>query len=149
VYSYLGLLEWSKILFPIPGGTIHIFLSLCLWAFSLFCEMKYPVSWNYRIIAYPELEEIHNEHEVQLLYPHSHSKAWTHVWEWYPNTPWTLLAWGHAHCPGQPVPCPPPSGAHPVPNPQLPLPWHSSMRFPPALLLSQRAELSAAPPLPS
>ena len=26
------------------------------------------------------------------------------------------------NCPGQPVPCPPPSGADPVPNPQLPLP---------------------------
>ena len=46
------------------------------------------------------------------------------------------------------VPCPPPSGADPVPNPQLPLPRHSSMPFPRALLLSQRAELSAALPLP-
>ena len=45
-------------------------------------------------------------------------------------------------------PCPPPSGADPVPNPQLPLPWHSSMPFPRALSLSHRAELSAAPPLP-
>ena len=33
-------------------------------------------------------------------------------------------------------------------TPNLPLPWHSSMPFPRALLLSQRAELSAAPPLP-
>ena len=55
---------------------------------------------------------------------------------------------GRAHSPGQPVPCPPPSGADPVPNPQLPLPWHSSMPFPRALSLSHRAELSAAPPLP-
>ena len=29
---------------------------------------------------------------------------------------------GHAHSPGQPVPCPAPCGAAPVPNPQLPLP---------------------------
>ena len=29
---------------------------------------------------------------------------------------------GRAHSPGQPVPCPPPRGAAPVPNPQLPLP---------------------------
>jgi len=42
----------------------------------------------------------------------------------------------------------PPSGAAPVLNPKLPLPWHSSMPFPRALSLSQRAELSAAPPLP-
>ena len=25
-----------------------------------------------------------------------------------PNNPWALAAWGHAYCPGQPVPCPPP-----------------------------------------
>jgi len=55
---------------------------------------------------------------------------------------------GRAHSPGQPAPCPPPCGAAPVPNPQLPLPWHSSVPFPRALSLSHRAELSAAPPLP-
>jgi len=55
---------------------------------------------------------------------------------------------GCAHCPGQPVSCPPLSGADPVPNPQLPLPWHSSTPFPRAPSLSHRAELSAAPPLP-
>ena len=43
---------------------------------------------------------------------------------------------------------PPPSGAAPVPNPQLPLPSHSSMPFPWALSLSHRAELSTAPLLP-
>ena len=42
--------------------------------------------------------------------------------EWSQNTPYTLAAQGRAHCPGQPVPCPPPCGAAPVPNPQLPLP---------------------------
>ena len=41
------------------------------------------------------------------------------------------------------VPCPLPSGAGSVPNPQLPLPRHSSMPFPRALSLSQRAELSS------
>jgi len=56
------------------------------------------------------------------------------------------------------MPCPLPWGgcssaqtssdAAPFPNPQLPLPWHSSMLFPRALLLSQKSELSAAPPLP-
>jgi len=55
---------------------------------------------------------------------------------------------GCAHSPGHSVPCPPPSGADPVPHPQLPLPWHSSMPFPQAVSLSYRAELSAAPPLP-
>jgi len=38
------------------------------------------------------------------------------------------------------------SGADPVPNTQLHLPWHSSMPFPQAL--SQRAELSTATLLP-
>ena len=42
---------------------------------------------------------------------------------------------GRAHCPGQPIPCPPPSGAQPFPHPQLPSP-HSSMPFPQALSLS-------------
>ena len=37
------------------------------------------------------------------------------------------------------------SGAEPVPNPQLPLPWHSSMPFPRALSLSSGADLSVAP----
>jgi len=41
--------------------------------------------------------------------------------------------WGCAHCPGQPVPCPPPSGADPVPHPQLRLPCHRPMPFPRAL----------------
>jgi len=45
-------------------------------------------------------------------------------------------------------PCPPPSGAAPVPDPQLPRPRHSCMPFPRALSLSHTAELSAAPPLP-
>jgi len=30
---------------------------------------------------------------------------------------------GCAHCPGQPVPCLPPSGAEPFPNPHLPWYW--------------------------
>ena len=43
----------------------------------------------------------------------------------------------------------PPSGEEPFPNPQgLAIPWHSSMLFPQALSLSQRAEFSAAPLLP-
>ena len=36
------------------------------------------------------------------------------------------------------------SGAEPVPHPHQPLPWHSTMPFPRALSLSQRAELSVA-----
>ena len=60
---------------------------------------------------------------------------------------WAPAAWGRAHCPGQAVPCPPPSGADPFPHPQLPLPRRSSMPFPRALSLSHRAELNAAPPV--
>jgi len=77
-----------------------------------------------------------------------HAKFKPYFWEWCPNTPGALAAWGHAHCPGHPVLCPPPFGADPFPHPQLPLSWHSSMLFSRALSLSQRAELSAAPPLP-
>lgn len=50
--------------------------------------------------------------------------------------------------PGQPVSCPPPSGEEPSPNPQLHLPWHSSMPFLRALSLTLRALLSAVPLLP-
>ena len=77
------------------------------------------------------------DYQIQL-------KIKLYVWGWYLNTPWTPAAQGCAHCPWQPVPCPPPSGAEPVSNPQLPLPWHSSMSFPQALSLSQRVELSTA-----
>ena len=58
-----------------------------------------------------------------------HPKSKPCVWEHCPNTHRTLTAQGCAHCPGQPVPWPPPSGADPFPNPPLSLPWHSSMRF--------------------
>ena len=74
-----------------------------------------------------------------------HPKSKRYVQEWYqeqyPNSPWTPAAGGCAHCPGQPVPCPPHSVEEPYPNPQLPLPWQSSMPFPWALLLSQSAAL--------
>ena len=70
------------------------------------------------------------------------------VWGHCPNAPWTLVAWDCAYCTGQPVPCPPPSGEELLPNTPLPLPWCSSLPFPRALSLSQRAELSAAPPHP-
>ena len=41
---------------------------------------------------------------------------------------------GCARCPGQPIPCPPPSGAQPFPHPQPSSP-DSSMIFPQALSL--------------
>jgi len=61
-----------------------------------------------------------------------------------PNAPWTPAAQGRTHCPVQPIARPLPSGADSFPDPQLPLPWRSSMPFPRALSLSHRAELSAA-----
>ena len=83
------------------------------------------------------------EHRVQLLAPHRIAPESDRMSE---NIVKMLLklqqAQCHDHCPGQAVPCPPLSGADPFLNPQLP-PRHSSMPFPRALSLSQRAELSA------
>jgi len=94
------------------------------------CLLAGKFTSNHRIREHPELEETRKDH---------------------PKSNWCSLnsgTGGCAHSPGQPAPCPPPCGAAPVPNPQLPLPWHSSVPFPRALSLSHRAELSAAPPLP-
>jgi len=45
-----------------------------------------------------------------------HPKSKPYVWE---HCPWTPAAWGCAHCTGEPVPCPPPSGTEPLSNPHL------------------------------
>ena len=58
------------------------------------------------------------------------------IWERCPN----------AHCHGQPAPCAPPSGEEPFPDPQLLLPWHSSMPRP--LLLSPESRGQHCLPLP-
>ena len=80
-----------------------------------------------------------------LGFTQHHAKFKPYVWDHCPNTSWSSAAQGCAHCPGQPVPCPPLSGAEPFSNLHLTLPWHSSMLFLWILLLSERAELSAAP----
>ena len=100
----------------------------------------------FKELEYPKLEGTHKDHRVQLLAPQSTTpNSNPYVWKHCPNA---SSARGDAHSPGQPVPCPLQKGAEPFPHSQLPLHWHSSMPFPRALSLSQRAELSAAPPLP-
>jgi len=91
----------------------------------------------------------HKNHQAQILAPHRTIQNQTVCLRASSKNFLNSIIEGRAHSPGQPVPCPPPCGAAPVPNPQLPLPWHSSMPFPWALSLSHRAELSAAPPLTS
>jgi len=75
-----------------------------------------------------------------------HPKSKPCLWECSPNTLWTVAAWCHHRCPGQPAPCPLPSGEEPFPNPQLPLPWHSSMLFPLVLLLSPESRAQRRSP---
>jgi len=69
-------------------------------------------SQNHRVIEYPELEGTHEGHCVQLLASHRAIKnsnpAFVSV-----QTP---AAWCHDHCPGEPVPCPPPFGEESFPN---------------------------------
>lgn len=65
-----------------------------------------------------------------------HPKFKPHVWKCCPNATWTLAAWRSDYCPGQPVP----GSGHPVVknlflNPNLTLPWCSSMLFLQVLLL--------------
>lgn len=50
-----------------------------------------------------------------------HPKSKHCVWECCPKTHWTLSAWGYAHCPGESVSYPPPSGKEPFPNTRLTL----------------------------
>lgn len=103
------------------------------------------------MIEYPKLERAHKDQRVQSLDSHRttpNSNLMSEVWECCSSASWTLTAQVHNHSPGQPVPSPPCSGVEPVPNPQPDLPWHSSMLFLRVLLLLQRAELSAVPPLP-
>jgi len=110
----------------------------------LYCSQVSIQSQNRRI---PQVGR-HSQGSSPTPALHKTTKIKLYVWDHCPKALWTLAAWDHAYCPGQPVSCPPRSGAAPVPNPQLPLPWHSSMPFPWALSLSQRAELSADPPFP-
>lgn len=50
----------------------------------------------------------------------------------------------HAHCHGA-VPCPPSCGAESLPDPHLPLPWHSPMPFPGVLLQSPDRRAQCCP----
>lgn len=40
------------------------------------------------------------------------------VWERWSNASWASAAWGRDHCPGRPVPCPPPCSEEPFPDTQ-------------------------------
>ena len=100
-----------------------------------------------RIREYSELEGTHKDYGVHLLPP-----CKTTQWPYFQVLSkhcWTLTVRGHAYSPREPVPEP----NHPLVKnlsltPNLTLPWGSPMPFPRALSLSQRAELSADPPLP-
>jgi len=63
------------------------------------------------------VEGTHKDHWVQPWAPH-HQKNRPCVWDHYPDASWTLIDWSHDHFPGQPVPCPWPSGEERLPNTQ-------------------------------
>ena len=112
------------------------------------CLCASPRLQNHRIMGCPESEGTHEHHRVQSHLHTGPLRIQTLRLRAVSKRPLNSFPRGRAHCPGQPAPCPSPSGEEPPPDPQLPLPWHSSTPFPRALSLSQRAELSAAPPLP-
>ena len=71
-------------------------------------------------MEYPELEGTHRDHGVKLLAPHRTTQNPNPVSE---STVQMLQSTqGRAHCPGQPVPCPLPSGADPSLTPSCPSP---------------------------
>lgn len=78
------------------------------------------------IIQYSELEETHKDHRGQLHAPHSTIQKSDPMSEIAVQTLLEFQHWG---------PCPPPCGAAPLPNPQLPFPWCVLLLFPPSLPL--------------
>ena len=95
---------------------------------------------NHRISCWKGLKRIIKSMPGSTLHhPNPMSESGVHMLS-------ELWHWGRAHCSGQSVPCPLPSGAEHFPDPPA-LPRHCSMPSPRALSLSYRAELSAAPPL--
>lgn len=78
------------------------------------------------IIQYSELEETHKDHRGQLHAPHSTIQKSDPMSEIAVQTLLEFQHWG---------PCPPPCGAAPLPNPQLPLAWCVLLLFPPSLPL--------------
>ena len=80
-----------------------------------------------RVTEYPELEGTHKPHPVQLQASPGPVRIQTvQTFNGMSQTLSTAAAQGCAHCPGQSVPCPPPSGGEPFLNPHLTVPWYSS-----------------------
>jgi len=76
------------------------------------------------IIEYLKLAETPKDHHVQLWVPHSTTQ--TLCLRAVLKQSLNSSTQGCAHCPAQPIPCPPPSGAEPFPHAHLPLPLHTS-----------------------
>ena len=102
------------------------------------------------VTEYPNLEGTCKDHQVQPLAPQGITLTQTLcLREQCPNTPRAAAAQGCVHCPGQPAPCPLPSVVDPFPNHQLAaLPLTAPCCSLRPCCCPQRAELSAAPPLP-
>lgn len=101
-------------------------------------EWKQNYRIECRIVEYPELNDFHWGSQIPTPGSTQHCpKSKPYVWEHCLNAPWTLQAWGYD--PGQPGPCPLPSGWDHFPNSHLTLPWHSCMPFPWVLLLSPKS----------
>lgn len=63
-----------------------------------------------QLLEYPMLTGTHKDW-VQPLDPKNDCpKTRPSMWECCPDTSWTPAAWGLAHCPAEPLPCPLPCG---------------------------------------
>ena len=92
---------------------ISLHLSCSYAKHTFFSTSSTAVSQNHRVGRDPQRSPSSNPGSTK-----DHPKFKSYFWEHYLTAPWTAAAQGCAHCPGQPVLCPPPSGAEPFPNPQ-------------------------------
>lgn len=80
----------------------------------LYCSQVSIQSQNRRI---PQVGR-HSQGSSPTPALHKTTKIKLYVWDHCPKALWTLAAWDHAYCPGQPVSCPPRSGAESFPGPK-------------------------------
>ena len=100
---------------------------------------------NHRITEYPHLDEIIESSSWLLTGP---PKLQTLCLRTLPKHSLNSGTWGYAHCPGQPVPCLPSSGEDRSLTPNWPSPDSPPCHSLGSHCCHQRADISAAPPLP-
>ena len=83
--------------------------------------LVFSLHFTHRIIEYPELEESTRIMESNPWFHIAILKSQTLCLRMVSRCSLNSGIQGCAHCPGQPIPCPSPSGADHFPDPQLPL----------------------------